>query len=92
MRLRLRDFVWRAVGGLCALVCCGGLWMAVLEIWEGLTTGRFRGRGGWIVREDRSMMFDIGMALNLLAAVSWIAFGALAIWLAFTGPRHRPWK
>lgn len=80
--MKPRHWVWRACAGLGFLVCCGGLWIVGEQVWLGLTTGRFRGKYNWIVQADQPIMFEIGMALNLFAALCWLFMGALAIWLA----------
>ena len=39
---RRGELIGRFVAGLAAVVCCGGLWIVLHQIWIGLTTGRFR--------------------------------------------------
>lgn len=87
--MKPRSWLWRTCAGLAALVCCGGLWIIGEQIWMGLTTGRIRAKYGWLLKEDRPIMFEIGMALNLLAALCWILLGALAIWFALSRRLYR---
>ena len=86
---RRGELIWRAGATLAALVCMGGLWLVSHQVWVGLTTGRIQSKYGWMVREDRPIMFDITLGLNLLAALIWIALGALAICFACSRQRYR---
>ncbi|MFC5344041.1 hypothetical protein ACETK8_19130 [Brevundimonas staleyi] len=79
---RRGEWIWRGGSALAALVCMGGLWIVSRQVWMGLTTGRIRGKYGWTLREDRPIMFDITVGLNVMAALIWVALGALAIWFA----------
>lgn len=87
--MRRSEIIGRSVAGLAALVCCGGLWIIGEQIWMGLTTGRIRAKYGWVLKEDRPIMFEIGMALNLAAALCWILLGVLAIWFACSRKLYR---
>ncbi len=86
---RWGERIGRTVAGLAAVVCGGGLWIVGEQIWLGLTTGRFRGKYGWIVQADRPIVFEIGTALNLFAALCWVLLGALAIWFACSRRLYR---
>lgn len=73
------ELIRRPLSGLAFLVCCGGLWLVSQQVWIALTEGRIRGKYGWMLREDRPVFFDITVGLNLVAALIWIALGALAL-------------
>jgi len=79
---RRRDLIWRSGSALAALVRFAGLWIVSRQVWAGVTTGRIRAKYGWMLREDRPIMFDITVALNILAALMWVGLAVLAIWFA----------
>ena len=64
------------------MVCFAGLWIVSRQVWAGVTTGRIRGKYGWMLREDHPIMFDITVGLNVLAAFMWLGLAVLAIWFA----------
>ncbi|WP_428151705.1 hypothetical protein [Brevundimonas sp.] len=86
---RREELIWRSASSVAAIVCLACLWSVGHQVWTGLTTGRIRGKYGWMLQDERPIMFDITLALNVLAALIWIALGGLAIWFACSRRLYR---
>jgi hypothetical protein len=80
--VKRRELIWRSSSVLAAMVCFACLWIVSRQVWTGLATGRIRSKYGWMLREDRPVMFDITVGLTAMAALIWIGLGVLAIGFA----------